>query len=413
MKRPLLEVLRDWSGLVVGGAALLYVFGYTVHWACFRLLGLAINGQPFDYLRFAADFATSVLGSLPQLIFAFTYYSPKLIHAPLLTSTIVCSLIVIASFLLYVVRKSLTKVQKRKPSIYMVLWWGLNVLIIISFSLLLSTEFDIAKIRNVLQPVDAADVQQMQNQLSGARNLDPAALLELRGRNVVRIYEKYTQTQKDSPGFRYFNDWFNPTIRPNNSTERRAVYLALLLLNLIILSAIIVQLLSLKSADIGQDVAFRKRIGPNWSRMLVGAFVTGLVIQLFLFPFIYATLGRNLNYPVVMLKLAAPFEGQSAAPKKEVSTSKAEPNVMAEEVAVSANSENWTHCVYFIADLGDEIIVYDRLNFFQVKRIPRSRILTISQLFTASPFESCSKDQETFTPCETLWMSEQTPILDF
>src|SRR5438874_1983733 len=100
MKRSLLEVLKDWSALLVGGAALLYIFGFTVHWAYFRLLGLEIGGQPLDYLRFAADYVTSVVSSLPQLLFAFAYYSPKLIHAPLLTSTIFGSLIVAVAVVL-------------------------------------------------------------------------------------------------------------------------------------------------------------------------------------------------------------------------------------------------------------------------------------------------------------------------
>lgn len=414
MKRSLLEVLKDWSGLVVGGAALLYVFGFTVHWAYFRLLGLEINGQPLDYLRFAADYATSVISSLPQLLFAFVYYSPKLIHAPLVTSTIFSSLIVIVSFALYIRRKNPRTPGKRKPSVFMILWWSLNGMIIISFWLLFHTEFDIAKVRNVLQPVDPAEIQQMQNQLSPAGNLDAAASLEVRSKNVARVYEKYTLTQKGSPGYHYFNDWFNPTVSSNNGTERRPMYLALLLLNLVLFSAIIVQLLSLKSTRMGHDsVPFRERIGPSWSQALIMVLCAGLLIQVFLFPFVYATLGRNLTYPVVMLRLATSSDALGAETKNEVSTSKTEASATDEKVTVGRRPDDWTHCVYLLVDLDDEVIVYDRLNFFQVKRIPRNRILTISQLFAASPFESCSKEEGTFTPCETLWMSEQTPILDF
>jgi len=408
-KRPLLEILKDWSGLLVGGAALLYIFGFTVHWAYFRLLGVDINAQPLDYLRFAADYSTSIVSSVPQLLFAFEYYSPKLIHGPLWSLTFLSSLITIVFVASCFWRRA--KGRKRKPEV--VLWWSLNVIIVISLYLLLQTEFNIAKVRDILQPVDAADVQQMQNQVLNSAGLDNATLLEVRSKNVTRIYEKYTQTQKGSPGFGYFSDWFNPTVRPHNSAERRAVYLSLLLLNLVILFAVILQLWSLRFTDEdGNTTSIRQRIGSRLSVALTVILCSGLLIQIFLFPFVYATLGRNLTYPIVMLKLSVPSKeqvvevgNQGNTPEREASATPSRPNV--------GGDETWTHCVYLIADLDNEVIVFDRLNFFQVKRVPRSRILTISQVFAASPFESCSPEEGKFTPCETLWMSEQTPILDF
>jgi hypothetical protein len=137
-----------------------------------------------------------------------------------------------------------------------------------------------------------------------------------------------------------------------------------------------------------------------------------LLIQIFLFPFVYATVGRNLTYPIVMLKLTASEDSATSESKNEAPP-KPEANATSQKSNADLTGKNWTHCVYLIANLDNEVIVFDRLNFFQLKRIPRSRILTISQVFAASPFESCSKEQSTFTPCETLWMSEQTPVLDF
>jgi len=412
VKRPLLEILKDWSGLLVGGAALLYIFGFTVHWAYFRLLGIDVKAQPLDYLRFAADYSTSIVSSVPQLLFAFAYYSPKLIHSPLWALTFLCSLTTIVFVAFCFWRRA--KERKRKPAVLMVLWWSLNVIILTSLFLLLQTELNIAKVRDILQPVDAADVQQMQNQVSSSADLDNATLLEVRGKNVTRIYEKYTQTEKGSPGFGYFSDWFNPTVRPHNSTERRAVYLALLLLNLVILFAVILQLWSLRAtAEEDNTASLRQRIGFKLSVALTVILCSGLLIQIFLFPFVYATLGRNLTYPIVMLKLAAPSKEQDIEVRNQHGTSKAEGNGTASRANVGGNGETWTHCVYLIADLDNEVIVFDRLNFFQVKRVPRARILTISQVFAASPFESCSLEEGKFTPCETLWMSEQTPILDF
>lgn len=411
-KRPLLEILKDWSGLLVGGAALLYIFGFTVHWAYFRLLGIDINAQPLDYLRFAADYSTSIVSSVPQLSFAFEYYSPKLIHSPLSALTFLCALTPIVFVVFCFWRRA--KGRKRKAAVVMVLWWSLNVIIVISLYLLLQTEFNVAKVRDILQPVDAADVQQMQNQVTSSAGLDNATLLEVRGKNVTRIYEKYTQTQKGSPGFGYFSDWFNPTVRPHNSAERRAVYLALLLLNLVILFAVILQLWSLRFTDDEDNTtSIRQRIGPRLSVALTLILCSGLLIQIFLFPFVYATLGRNLTYPIVILKLSVPSKEQDIEVRNQGSTPEREASGTPSRTNVGGNDETWTHCVYLIADLDNEVIVFDRLNFFQVKRVPRSRILTISQVFAASPFESCSLEEGKFTPCETLWMSEQTPILDF
>lgn len=433
MKRPLLEILQDWAGLAVGGAALLYVFGFTVHWAYFRLLGIDINGEPLDYLRFAADYSASVVSSIPQLLLAFEYYSPKLKGLPLIWLTILCSVIMIAFFGFYLSRRARTLVMKRRCPWFMIFWWALNIIIVISFYLLLKTEFDIAKVSRILQPVDAAEIQQMQNQLSPVDVWTNAALLEIRARNVARVYERYTQTQKDSPAFPYFNDWFNPTVRPHNSTERRAVYLALLLVNLILLLAVILQLWSLRSNKMddatssGQGklwpanpnpanldtLSIAQKIGPKWSRFVILVLCSGLLMQVFLFPFIYATLGRNLTYPLVMLRLSMPSKPHISGVKNDGSTSKAEANKQGGTVNGGGNGETWTHCVYLIADLDNEVIVFDRLNFFQVKRVPRERILTISQVFAASPFESCGVEEGTFTPCETLWMPEQTPVSEF
>jgi hypothetical protein len=413
VKKPLLEFLKDLAGLAVGSAALLYVIGFTVHWAYFRLLGIEISGQPFDYLRFAADYVTSIVSSSPQLFFAFMYYVPKLIHAPLLKSTILCSLLVVVCVVLYIGRKASKLDGSRKP--LMVLWWSRSALIFISFWILFSTEFDIAKVRNVLQTVDPAAVQQMQNQVASERNLDTASILQSRGRDVTRIYTQYARIQQGSPGFQYYTAWFDPTVTSSTSTERRAVYLALLLLNLVLISGVTCHLRSLKAGLIKRDkISVRESIGFNLSRKLVVVFCAGFVMQLFLFPFVYATLGRNLSYPLVMLQLATPSNGSNEhSPIQSVITNP-KANSSDENASVRAEGGGFrTHCVYLIVDSDNEVIVYDRLNFFQLKRIPRARILTVAQVFTASPFDSCSKKQDEFTPCETLWMSEHTPIRDF
>jgi hypothetical protein len=98
--------------------------------------------------------------------------------------------------------------------------------------------------------------------------------------------------------------------------------------------------------------------------------------------------------------------------KKVSSNTEEQANIRTDNrFATETTEEGWTHGVYLIAQSDIEVIVYDRLNFFQVKHVPKARVLAMSQLFNASPFESC--DPQEMVPCETLWISESTSTLDF
>jgi hypothetical protein len=145
----------------------------------------------------------------------------------------------------------------------------------------------------------------------------------------------------------------------------------------------------------------------GWRQTLVFVLGAGIVFQAVLFPFMYATLGRYFVYPVVRLKLITQHE-ENTKTQEQVS-----PYKTGSGGTVQPLKPAWTHGVYLIAQSDSEIVVYDRLNFFQVKHVPRTQVQSISQLFNASPFESCSKVQDELTPCEILWMSDEQPILDF
>ena len=150
-----------------------------------------------------------------------------------------------------------------------------------------------------------------------------------------------------------------------------------------------------------------QKVGLGWHRTLIFILGVGILFQVVLFPFMYATLGRYFVYPVVRLRLVNEHQASTKAPQQVLGSKSAGIET------VQSPNPTWTHGVYLIAQSDSEVVIYDRLNFFQVKHVPRTQILSISQLFNASPFESCSKVQDEFTPCEILWMSEENPVLDF
>jgi hypothetical protein len=411
VKRSVLELLKDLSALIVGAAAILYVFGYIVHLAYFRLLGIEMPGQPLDYVRLAADYSASVISSLPQLIVRVPYYLRTLFHSPLLKVT-VCVLVLVALFLLTHlpvgrVRRIIDepRTSKRIP-LRLVTWSFLNLSIFFSLIFLIGLEIDIAKCRDVLQAIDTADIQQMQNQVIAQESAQHANadLLDLRTIYLANALEKYALTHKDSPGFQYWHRWFDPHGRPDNSAERSSHYLALLLINLVVLLVITYQLRGLKKTTANKTL---QNVGFGSRQTLIFALGVGIAFQVVLFPFMYATLGRYFVYPVVRLRLVNEHQASPKTPEQVLDSKSA-----SIETFQSPNP-TWTHGVYLIAQSDSEVVIYDRLNFFQVKHVPRTQILSISQLFNASPFESCSKVQDEFIPCEILWMSEKTPVLDF
>jgi hypothetical protein len=418
MKKSFLELLKDLSALLVGAVALLYIFGYTVHFAYSRVLGFESIGQPLDYVRYAADYGSSIISSLPQLLFGAKYYAPKLLQSPMIGATVDCILILTLSLLLYVPIKRFKLFLSQPRTKKAVQPWSilcglLHLITILCLVVLLHAEFDIVKVRDVLQRMDITDIQQMQKQIANAEatQWDKAELLELRSKYVSNAYDKYVLTHGDSPGFHYWNRWFNPKAGWDNEAERSASYLALLLLNLIVLAAAARQLFSLgrsskQNVDSVGVKTLAKKVGSAWAVLMIVLLSAGIMIQMFLFPFIYATLGRYFVFPVVRLKLAS--ETDKAQPVKKGGDATATP-----AADKHVTDSFWTHGVYLIAQSDSEVVVYDRLNLFQIKHVPRARILAVSQLFSVSPFESCSKQQDEFIPCEILWMPEETSVSDF
>jgi hypothetical protein len=422
MNKSLLELLKDFSALVVGAAAALYVFGFTVHLAYFRLLGVETVGQPLDYMRLAADYLVSVITSLPQLLFSFPYYLSRLLRWPVFAAAISCVLIVPLLLALHLPKRRLRarvrwgRVFRKKVRLEPLLRHGLNILLIICLCIIIYVEFDVATVRDILQPVDAADIQQMQAQPMGGPGAEwqGEASLEIRAKNVGRVYRKYMKTHKDSPGFNNWNRWFNPVANPHSARERVATFFALLLVNVVTAVGLASKIYSfLRRARRAILPAAGGTRSSEAGHAGIAAVTLSLVLffQLLLFCYMYVTLRRYYVYPVVTLKLNNP--AVKAPPEGGTPVGQTEGGSDGDRATPSLLDPNWTHCVYLIAQTDSELVVYDRLNYFQIKHIPRSRVLAVNQLFNASPFESCSVDENEFQPCEVLWMPESKQVWDF
>lgn len=96
--------------------------------------------------------------------------------------------------------------------------------------------------------------------------------------------------------------------------------------------------------------------------------------QVILIPFNYGILGTNYQYPVVSLSYM-------------------EKNEKAQEIILHKDG------VFLLAKSQESLIIYDRVNFFQISYIPQASVVHLEQVFTSSPFSNCSNGE--FKPCET------------
>jgi hypothetical protein len=223
------------------------------------------------------------------------------------------------------------------------------------------------------------------------------------------------QTGKDTSGFHNWNRWFNPVVNPNSARDRGATYFALLSVNTVAAVALVIQIFSfLRKVRVTPSPPQKPAVSPSKSWAEVGAVFLGMVLlfQLLLFCYVYVTLRRYYVYPVVSLKLdrsAIKTVPEGNAPTSQDGSGE-NSNV---HTGTGLLDPSWTHGVYLIAQTDSELVVYDRLNYFQIKHVPRTRVLAINQLFNASPFASCSKDVNDFQPCEVLWLPETKQVSDF
>jgi hypothetical protein len=361
--------LKDYLAVAVGAVTVFYVCGYLVHVVLYRLLGVEFAAQPLDYLKLAGDYTISIIVSIPQLVMSPSLYFSRLWESPLIWATIGCLL----SALFLVASAIFTRARTifRGLALFFTVW---------SFVVISVYEIQVLNVKNVLQPFDAAVL----------RGLPPIskgnAMLEERVSALRGAYDDHLQYGRNTPGFDMWTQWFNPISPAGTLNQRGRTYLALLFLNILLLILVIVQ----------------RRLfnAPEWfSHAVRAGSVVAVASLITLFPFVYATVGRVFTFPVVQLELEV-SEGEA------MKSGGGETGGDAGQVT--------THPVYLFAQNDNEVIVYDRLNFFQIKHVPRSKLLGVKQLFYASPFDGCQQTQGVFTPCEVVsWKENSQPISDF
>lgn len=377
-KKSFSVVLKQLSGIGIGAAALLYGCGYLVHTVYYRLLGIQAGAQPLTYLTFSGDYLVSILFSAPQLGSIWLYW-PKLVERAIWPSIGLCVLSLLASVLL--ARRS----GSRKLSQLSCMVLALICVFVIS------SELHVLRTQNVLQPFSPNDLQ------GGSEVIGQESLKSVgqRARIIKETYEEYQQLAANNQGFDQWNRWFNP-LNPSNEKERTAEYLAFLLLNILFLSVIV--------------VALRFRQASLYRKWLIVDATAGLLSIILLFPCIYATLGRVYLFPVVTLRLKTVAQGSSAAIRNSPESSSN--GSATPKTDVSASKELITHPVFLVFEDATQIVVYDRLNLFQLKIIPRDRVLGVTQIYTSSPFVDCSL-KGGFSPCEAKWLPESTYVVDY
>src|SRR5205823_4970891 len=101
----------------------------------------------------------------------------------------------------------------------------------------------------------------------------------------------------------------NPVANPHSARDRAATYFALLLVNVVVAVALVIQIISfLSRARVTTGPAENTSGSPGRGWAGAAAMVWGLILlfQLGLFCYVYVTLKRYYVYPVVSLKLDSP-----------------------------------------------------------------------------------------------------------
>lgn len=119
-------------------------------------------------------------------------------------------------------------------------------------------------------------------------------------------------------------------------------------------------------------VAYRQHVAIKWL-IFFYAFAQAVLI-----PFNYGILGSNYEYPVLSLEYTQKGGADKVVQKKGV---------------------------FLLAKSDKDLIIYDRLNFFEISYVPQSSVLRFEQLFTGSPFSNCGDKNKSnkdggFKPCE-------------
>lgn len=224
------------------------------------------------------------------------------------------------------------------------------------YCFLMSFEAEVFDIKAVLQPVKAEVLaESMQSRAGDFRKMENRIhLLQRLLANPSNMAEHMTQ-----------RPWFRPDADGDQEGPRAQVFtLAILLAVLMAGTLLTIHRLTISCRKDDNDVL--KRLG----RII---WVIVMISQAFMLSTLYGKLGRSLVFPVVTLRLDSP----DAPP---------------------------THPVFLLAEDERQLILYDRLNFFQVRHVPKTRLVSMGTLFQETPFRNRSHELGEFIPGEAAGM---------
>jgi len=150
--------------------------------------------------------------------------------------------------------------------------------------------------------------------------------------------------------------YFNMLSTGDNAHERFKLYVTVFLLLL---------LQTVLFLALGRQVQLP---GARWA-------IVPLIFSFMLLPTTYGIFGRSFSFPYVTLDITE---------KDKIIR---------------------THAVYLIRQTEKQVCVYDKLNFFQIKYLPREKLKSSNQLFLASPFDYSITNQAPI--CDSLYFLPQ------
>lgn len=221
---------------------------------------------------------------------------------------------------------------------------------------LMSFEAEVFDIKAVLQPVKAEVLaESMQSRAGDFRKME----------NRVHLLQRLLANPSNMAEHMTRRPWFRPDADGDQEGPRAQVFtLAVLLAVLMAGTILTIRRLALSCRKDDNDVLK----GLGWI-----VWVIVITSQVFMLSTLYGKLGRSLVFPVVTLRLDSP----ESAP---------------------------THPVFLLAEDESQLVIYDRLNFFQVRHVPKARLVSMDTLLQETPFRNRSHELGEFIPGEAAGM---------
>lgn len=342
-------------------AASIYALGYAAHAEHWKLLtGQAAPPGIGDHLRFSIDAFTAMAVHLFRMMtdsgYLLEIFGRLRDEEQVFMSFMVCAVALSVIGAVHVLNwgyrhRPLSRMYFRVSDALIL---SAAFCAAVSFTFLLRFEVEVYGMRSVLQPLKGDVV---------------AEAMQGRSRDSVRTGNRLLVLGRllAKPG--NFGEhmsattirWFGPDLDRDRENRRQQVFA---------LATVLIAMVSATFCLVARIAAHNQKDNGEFVSRLGGIVVVFvLASQVFMLGALYGKLGRGFNCPVVSLRLDSPEKAPS-------------------------------HPVFLLGEDDDRIVVYDRLNFFQIRDIPKTRIVAMNLLHHASPFRDCSYNLGEYVPCE-------------